>query len=291
MVEDTDGLLKRIKEQEDEIRELKGEVRRLREGHARISGSVEAMLERRGFRVYRKEQDGDVIKPAPGLEDEFYSRLKRYSFRLFLRDAIKYQDGFAPEELGRFFTIEAAREYAAFLERFGIAVNRDGRYVLKDRPVRSFGPTLEWFVAEILRREYAAEALWGIRFRNTQSGGDYDIIANVEGRLFYAEVKSSPPKQIYDTEIKAFINRHMELSPDFSFFIMDTELRMKDKIVFLFERALPSTPLGGQAVERLRAELFHIGGRIFIINSKGGLDANIGECLAWFLKRRVDEPH
>lgn len=290
-MEDPGGLLGKIKEQEEEIRELKGEVRRLRGKLAEVSGSVEAMLGRRGFAVYRKEQDGDVIKPAPGFEDEFYSRLKRYSFRLFLRDAIKWQDGFAPEGLGKFFSIDIAREYASFLERSGIAVNRDGRYILRNRPVRSFGPTLEWLVAEILRREYAAEALWGIRFRNTQSGGDYDIIANVEGRLLYAEVKSSPPKQIYDTEIKAFINRCAELSPDFSFFIMDTELRMKDKIVFLFEQVLPSTQLRGFSVERLRAELFHIGGRIFIINSKGGLEANIGECLAWFLKRRADEPH
>ena len=290
-MEDPDGLLGKMKEQEGEIRDLKEEVRRLRGKLAEVSGPVEAMLGRRGFTVYRKERDGDVIKPAPGFEDEFYSRLKRYSFRLFLRDAIKRQDGFAPEELDRFFTPEVAREYASFLERSGIAVNRDGLYILENRPVRSFGPTLEWFVAEILRREYAADALWGIRFRNTQSGGDFDIIANIEGRLLYAEVKSSPPKQIYDTEIKAFISRCMELSTDFSFFIMDTELRMKDKIVLLFEQVLPSTPLRGLSVERLRAELFHIGGRIFIINSKGGLDANIGECLAWFLKRREDEPH
>jgi hypothetical protein len=121
-------------------------------------GTVEEMLERRGFRVYKKEKDGDVIRPAAGQEEEFYSLLKKYSFRLFLRDVIQKQDGFRPEELARFSGVETVSEYTGFLEKSGIAVKRDGEYALARRPVKSFGATLEWFVAEILAREYAAQA-------------------------------------------------------------------------------------------------------------------------------------
>ena len=85
-------------------------------------------------------------------------------------------------------------------------------------------------------------------------------------------------------------DRVLELSLDLSIFIMDTELRMKDKIVVLFEEALPKTPLVGLPVERVKAELFRVGGRIFIINSKDGLAANIGEIISLYLKKEAGCP-
>jgi hypothetical protein len=283
------GLAGKIKEQEREIEFLRGEVGRLRAAIAQRAGSLEGMLKRRGFRVFRKEQgEGDVIRPSIGgkkLSDEFYTRLNKYSFRLFLRDVIKFQEGFEPGDLVRYSTLEVVNEYTAFLHRAGILKKLSGgRYALKAK-VKSFGPTLEWFICELIRREYAAEAVWGASFKRTSAGGDYDLLAAIEGRLLYAEVKSSPPKQIYDTEVKAYIERLLELSPDMSLFIMDTELRMKDKIVVLFEQVLPHTPLRGLAVTRLKAELFHVGERIVIINSKDSLASNIGEAIGWFLKR------
>ncbi len=285
---DLTDLAARIKEQESEIEFLKGEVVRLRGRLSTGDGSMVDMLKRRGYRVFKKEQDVDVVRPSASrkrLFDEFYDRMKKYSFRLFLRDVIKFQEGFLPADLVRYSSLPVVREYTDFLSKAGILkALPEGRYRLV-RPVTSFGATLEWFVAEVMRREFMAETLWGVRFKNTGTGGDYDLLAGVEGKLLYGEVKSSPPKQIYDTEIKAFIDRFMELSPDLSLFIMDTELRMKDKIVALFEAVMPDTPLRGLPVTRIERELFHIDGRIFIINSKDSLIANIGAVLGWYLKR------
>lgn len=286
---DEGDLAERVKEQEREIEFLRGEVGRLRGLIASRAGSVEDMLKRRGFKVFRHGGDQDTVRPEAARKkhaEEFYQLMKKYSFRLFLRDAIKYQDGFLPDDLVRYSSLPVVNEYTAFLKRAGVMeALPGGRFRLARRPVTSFGPTLEWFVAEVFRREFMVDALWGVRFRNTGTGGDYDLLAAVEGRLLYGEVKSSPPKQIYDTEIKAYIERYLELSPDLSLFIMDTELRMKDKIVPMFEQELPETRLKGLAVERLKGELFHIDGRIFIINSKDSLTANIGHVLGWYLKR------
>ena len=69
-------------------------------------------------------------------------------------------------------------------------------------------------------------------------GGDYDLIAKVDGSILYMEIKSSPPKQIYQNEISAFFDRVADLSPEISIFFVDTELRMKDKIVLMFEEEL-----------------------------------------------------
>ena len=76
-----------------------------------MGNGVEEMLVRRGFRIYRKERDKDVLKPGAECKEEFYSLMGKYSFRLFLRDVIKYQDGFTPEGLSRFIGDEAAREF------------------------------------------------------------------------------------------------------------------------------------------------------------------------------------
>ena len=89
-----------------------------------------------------------------------------------------------------------------------------------------------------MKREFDAEAVWGVKFRRPKVGGDYDVLARVDGDLFYLEVKSSPPKQIYDSEVAAFLDRVDDLAPENRMFLMDTELRMKDKIVPMFEQEL-----------------------------------------------------
>ncbi len=280
----------KIREQEKEIEFLRAEVVRLRAALAKSADSVRDMLQRRGFRIYRKGRGSGLLQPRPaGAKelDEFYRWMKRYSFRLFLRDAIKHKEGFAPRELVRYSSLSAVESFCRYLLGAGI-IDRAGRgkYALAGaEEVRSFGPTLEWFVSEVLRREYMADPVWGVKFKDTRSGGDYDVIAALEGRLLYAEVKSSPPKQIYLGEVGAFIGRVAELGPELSLFIVDTELRMKDKVVALFEEAIPGGPLAGSRVERFRDELFHVDGRLFIVNSKDSLVANIGEVLGWYLRR------
>ncbi|MBI4698899.1 MAG: hypothetical protein HY758_08355 [Nitrospirae bacterium] len=89
------------------------------------------------------------------------------------------------------------------------------------------------------------------------------------------EIKSSPPKQIHANEIIAYLNRVEDLKPEIAVFFMDTELRMKDKIVPMFEAELLRRYRKTIAVERIVKELFHINKKIFIINSKDSIAANI----------------
>ena len=63
--------------------------------------------------------------------------------------------------------------------------------------------------------------------------------------MVYVEIKSSPPRGIERGEIGSFLARITDLLPDIAFLFNDTQLRMKDKIVLMFEEELYDTALRG----------------------------------------------
>jgi hypothetical protein len=259
-----------------EIRSLRAEVRRLRKELGRLAPPLATVLKRRGFTVYKKEPAEDLLLPLAGFIDRYYELLHKYSFRLFLRDAIKHQNRFTAKLLTRYSTTRTVRSYIRKLAEMGLAEGQGDAFRLAKRPVQSFGPTLEWYVAELLEQHFGAEVLWGVKFRRPNVGGDYDVLARLDSILLYAEVKSSPPKQIYDSEVSAFLDRVDDLAPDIAVFLMDTELRMKDKLVPMFEKALAKRSADPPAVFRLEREVFSIDDRIYIMNAKESISGNIG---------------
>lgn len=268
-----------------EIQALRDEIKRLRKTLAERTPSLETLLKRRGSRIYRKEPSDDLIVPSEKFLNNYYQMLKRYSFRLFLRDVIKRQESFTKEQVTKYATLEVTGSYIDFLKSIKL-IETAGRqrFRLKKRPIKSFGETLEWFICEILKREFLLDATWGVKFKRPGVGGDYDLIAKIDGSILYMEVKSSPPKQIYANEVAAFFDRVFDLSPGISVFFMDTELRMKDKIVPMFEeelkKRLPSPP----PVLRLEKELFHIWDKIFIINARDSITNNIEKALVRYFR-------
>jgi hypothetical protein len=74
-------------------------------------------------------------------------------------------------------------------------------------PPRSFGGTLEWYLARVLAVRLGFDAATALRFGAPGVGGDLDVVAAAEGRLLYVEAKSSPPRQISDAEVRAFCSR------------------------------------------------------------------------------------
>jgi len=268
----------------DELSYLRNEVKRLRHSLNVLTPRLGVILKRRGFPVYKKEPGDDLLVPPENFLDDYYGMLHKYSFRLFLRDVIKHQDSFTLDKVTRYATSGVTGEYVEYVLRLGLTRKLDSGFALS-RHVKSFGETLEWFVSEIFKREFGAEAMWGVKFKRPKVGGDYDVIAKLDGALLYAEVKSSPPKQIYDSEISAFLDRVTDLAPEISVFFMDTELRMKDKIVPMFEEELKKRAPSPPEVMRIEKELFQIRDRIFIINSKDSIVRNLETALNRYLRR------
>lgn len=272
-----------VKAAKDETTSLRAEIRRLRKALSGSAATLEGMLRLRGFKVHAREPSDDLLVPEARHVDGFYRMMNRYSFRLFLREVIKQREGFGKRDVARYATAEVTGGYVDYLARVGLLGREGGKYRLK-RPIKSFGETLEWFLAEVLRREFQTEALWGIKFRGQRVGGDYDLIARVDGSLLYMEIKSSPPKQIYEAEVAAFMDRVEDLNPAVSVFFVDTELRMKDKMVPMFEEELARRRSQPPPVTRIEKELFRIGDRIFIINSKDSVLGNVEKVLAWYFR-------
>ncbi len=277
-----------------EVDLLRSEVKRLRKVLNELTPSLDVILRRRGFKVFRKEPKDDLLVPDERFIDNYYKLLHKYSFRLFLRDVIKHQEGFTLKDVTRYATAEVTGDYIRFLLDFGMVERMGEMYCLVKRPIKSFGPTLEWFIAEVFKREFVADTIWGVRFKRPVVGGDYDLISKINGSILYMEIKSSPPKQIYDREITAFLNRIIDLRPEISIFFMDTELRMKDKIVLMFEdelrkRAVESLSIlfrQSEKVEikRIEKELFQINGRVFIINAKDSIVNNLEKVLSFYFR-------
>lgn len=271
----------------DESQNLRDEIRRLRRSLSELTPPLDILLKRRGFRIYKKEPSEDLLLPEDTFINNFYEMLKKYSFRLFLREVIKNQKFFKLEDVTRYATSAVTKDYLNYMIGIGLVGSIPGGFRLLTGHIKSFGETLEWFVAEIFKIEFAAEAIWGIRFKRPEVGGDYDLIAKVDGSILYMEIKSSPPKQIYQQEISAFFDRVSDLSPEISIFFVDTELRMKDKIVAMFEEDLKKRHSHPPKVVRIKKELFRIWDRIFIINAKDSITSNIGKVLSWYFRRNL----
>ncbi|MBI3990287.1 MAG: hypothetical protein HY347_11810 [candidate division NC10 bacterium] len=276
----------------EEVHLLRREVALLRKTLEEAS-SVEEALRRRGLR-FAKACPLDALAFPPNLdpasEEAFYEYLKKYSFRLVLRDIIARASSFTGQDLIRFCSLEVVQGYLRFLTKSGIVQRRGRTYHLSARGARNFGETLEWFVAQVFRREFHCPALWGVRLLDVGAGGDYDVLAEVGGHLVCVEVKSSPPKHIDQEEVDAFFVRVEELFPALALFLVDTELRMKDKVVVMFEDSLKRrfgpTWKKAHPVTRLLDEIFILDGRICIANSKPSLVGNLGRCLRWWFSQR-----
>ncbi len=265
---------------------LKRELEYLRDRFNLLISDMDVMLKRRGFRVFSKNPEEQVLFRTHEQRNLAYQYMKRYAFRIFLRDVIKHKSGFEIKDVAHYASYNMTKRYIEFLLRLCILEQVGNRYRLLCQ-VRSFGDTLVWFVTEVLKREFYMETLWGVKFRGRSVGGDYDILSNLTPGICFIEVKSSPPRQVQSVEVRAFLERVKDLCPDLSIFMLDTHLRMKDRIVALFEDVIKDTLSYRPAIIRLKRELFYIEDTtIYIINSKPGIMNNLEDVFSHFYRRR-----
>jgi hypothetical protein len=243
------------------------------------------MLVRRGFHASRTKPD---LPWAPGaLSEEALARvwdaLRHYAVRLFLRGAIQRREGFAPEEATRFLGARHAQALASELVQLGLAVEDPaGRFRLV-HPPDSFGGTLEWFVGRALAHTLGFHTAVGVKFHAPGVGGDLDVVAAAEGKLVYLELKSSPPKHLNPAEVGAFVERVRALRPHVSLFVVDTALRLGDRVLPLLQEALAAgrePSLGPLTPRRVERELWALTPHLYVVNAKPDLVANLARAIA-----------
>jgi hypothetical protein len=245
-------------------------------------GEVLAMLARRGFRPTKARLDLPFpVNLEEGAAQRLSEELSHYAFRLFLRGAIQKAEGFVPEEATQYLARAQAKACAESLVGLGLAERLPrGRYRLL-WPAKSFGGTLEWYVARELNRRFGFDVATGVRLHARGVGGDLDVVAAVESKLAYLELKSSPPKNLSGREVAAFFDRVHLLRPDLTLFVVDTALRLSDKVLPMLvaelEHRRGETKL---APRRLERELYALTAHLYAVNGRPDLMANIGRAIA-----------
>ena len=248
---------------------------------------MRATLRRRGLSWNGERDPTPLLVPRLRPARERHGALLRhYSYRLFLRDVLKHRTELRLGQLTRYSSRAVAARYLRFLVDAGL-VARVGRgcYRLRDARINSFGGTLEWYVAELLTREFGCTATWGLRIPHAPHGGDYDVVACGDGEVIYAETKSAPPRQIFQEEVGAFLDRVDTLRPDVALFLVDTQLRMKDKLVPMFATEAVRRRLGWEA-RRLEREIWRVGPEVYLLNTDPDIVRNLGACLAAHFRGR-----
>jgi len=262
------------------------EARQVTQGLSELKG----MLRRRGLDMFRFNPQSHLLLPPIRTEEaqtRFYDLFKKYSFRLFLREVLSGGSPFRVADVVRYSSLRTGEKYLRALMELGIVEILAGEdYRLLELPPVSLGPTLEWFLAEIFRKEFSSPALYGLRCKGTRCGGDFDVVSAMESRLIYMEVKSSPPKNIAGDEVHEFFGRLEDLQPHLAFFFVDTELRLKDKIVPLFEAEggaarFPNTDGAGRA-EKIGDEIFFLKPALYLLGSKRSIPGNLQLCFRHF---------
>ncbi len=244
-------------------------------------GEAMAMLARRGLRPEKTSGDVPFIQPLDELLADRLARwLGHYAFRLFLRGAILKPEGFLPSETTRYLTKAQSRNYAEALVNLGLAERIPrSRYRLK-WAARSFGGTLEWYVGRELERRFGFDVATGVKLHVRGAGGDLDVVAAAEGKLVYMELKSSPPKNLAASELAAFCDRLGLLHPDVSLFVIDTALRLSDKVLPMLAKELTLRGYGALMPKRIGAQLWALTPHIYAVNGSRDLMANIGKAIA-----------
>lgn len=246
--------------------------------------SVEATLRHRGWVAAVHSSLQRVLLPrpaAPAHIDRFYADLRHYHFRRILQETAERRRLGAADV--RQLVARWGPHTAATLDRlveYGLLRRRGRGIEMVAEEAKTFGETLEWFVAQVFVREFAAPAAWEARVRGLERGGDFDVLVVLDGRLGYVECKGSPPYNISADALTRYLERTRRLSPDFTILLVDTTLRIERNIIDNLVRLLRGET-GQHPVTRATPGVYELGGGppSFVVTSRRSLVANLAVCL------------
>jgi len=132
-------------------------------------------------------------------------------------------------------------------------------------------------VARELRRRLGCDVATGVKFRATGLGGDLDVVAAVEGKLIYLELKSCTPKHLTQVEVAAFFARVRRLRPDVAVFAMDTALRLSDRVLPLLVAELGR---GAAEPRRIERDLWALTPHLYAVSAKSDLGGDVCRVVA-----------
>jgi len=220
-------------------------------------------LKRRGIKIVSYNDVNELILPEPLSPDNLVEYLRLLNHYYFRKVMSEYFETLKGKSAGRLITNPLYSRYLERMKKLGINNYKNCQ--------KSFGVTLEWFIAYSLEKEYGISSIWKTKL-NIVRGGDFDVIAFLEGKIIYIECKSSPPQNISIEEIKRFIKRLSALKPSAALLYIDTTLKIERNIVNNIIELLK--PI--KSLLKLKEGVYRINSNTYISSSERNLISNLG---------------
>lgn len=247
----------------------------------RADSSIETLLARRGYICVGSGNETQIIKPK--VEDykinrEYNELLGHYSFRKILRHLSARLEAVPYKELLSMCDKPTLDKYEDFLVRSDILeIAKNKTWTIKDQ-VTNFGYTLEWYVSKLVDEKLNVESGWGIKIEGIPCGGDYDVLGFLDSIMLYIECKISPPDNVEDGEIRNFLQRREELSPELTIMLVDTDSplnKLLDKFRIILEPKLEEL-----SIKEIKSNVVYIENvHAMVINSQPSIYRAILHCL------------
>lgn len=276
---------KRMENLERRVKKLEIEILNLKENLSKIIYFIDknygkeiifSLLKERGFKILELKDKKLIFPEDEIFFNDYFKNLRSYYFRRILQDTIKkkeFDDNFVNKLKKKWGEVVVER-YLQKLLNYGILKKSNSFYESKFKDIDNIGNTLEWYIGEILKREFSIPVVSNIEIKNLSDGGDFDIFFLLLGNLSYLEIKSSPPNNISIEELENFIKRVNGVGTKVSILFIDTTLNIKRNIIdnmkFLLKRYKREF-LGIM----IRNGFYKVSKGIYVFNSKRSIEESI----------------
>ncbi len=273
-----ENLEKRVKKLEIEFLNLKENLLKIIYFIDKNHGKeiIFSLLKERGFDVLEIKDKKLILPKDKVYFDEYFKNLKSYYFRRILQDTIKKKEfdiNFV-EKLKEKWGEDVVEKYLQKLINYGVLKKEDLIYKSEFKDIDNIGNTLEWYIGEVLKKEFSIPVISNIEIKNISEGGDFDIFFLLLGNLSYLEIKSSPPNNISIEELENFVKRVNAIGTKISILFIDTTLNIKRNIIdnmkFLLKR-IKREFLG----KMIRNGFYKVSKGIYVFNSKRSIEESM----------------
>lgn len=272
-----------------ELDKINSELRIIRDY---FDKSLERSLKLRGYTIIESCSLDRIILPRGKdieINEKYYQLLFHYRFRRLLSDIIQVKNsGFVNLELlTTRWEWEEISEYFDFLILSGILEKKENKYYFPYINLDNFGETLEWFIAQVLKREFFIPAIWGVKLLDISGGGDFDVLGLIENCLLYIECKTSPPNNVRLRDLWEFLRRREVLGSQLTIFLIDTTLKVERNIIDNIKMLLDKrfSPNRSNEVVKEKEGIYFFPPNLFVLQGKGDFIINFQHIFRKFLGR------
>jgi hypothetical protein len=195
-----------------------------------MQSDISRLLRQRGHEVTSEGRKRDILLPVSdnaelvqAFETVLYNLMRRDSVRKALRDWA--YDNKSTSSAAALQNIES---YINLCRRFGGWSNQSAQ-----SNQNRYAATFEWYVSELLKREFSARASgFSIRLKDAAPEDEFDCIALLDEGLVFVECKTGR-SDLYG-QIAKFMRRDVGLDATYSLFVFDRD--------YTFDKGPDDTP-------------------------------------------------